>query len=96
MAWADELAFIAATLSYPHCTFVTKVFHEFNFISGAKDGDIIEIEATIQNTGKTSVIVAVKANNAVTGQGIFQTTAVMVNATDGKSSSIDHETKVST
>src|SRR5271165_5813171 len=26
MAWADELAYIAASLSYPDCTFVTKVF----------------------------------------------------------------------
>ncbi|RYD82356.1 MAG: hypothetical protein EOP84_09515, partial [Verrucomicrobiaceae bacterium] len=29
MAFADEMAFIAATLTYPGCTFVTKVFKEF-------------------------------------------------------------------
>jgi acyl-CoA hydrolase len=34
MAMADEMAFIAATLSYPSCTFVTKVFKEFNFVTG--------------------------------------------------------------
>src|ERR1051325_2777736 len=71
MAWADEMAFIAATLTYPHCTFVTKVFHEFNFIRGTKDGDIIQIEAEVLKTGNTSVMVAVKAINAVTGQEIF-------------------------
>jgi acyl-CoA hydrolase len=84
MAWADEMAYIAATLTYPHCTFVTKVFNEFNFISGSTDGSIIEIEATVVKTGKTSVTVAVKASNAISGLGIFKTCAVMVNAKEGK------------
>jgi acyl-CoA hydrolase len=89
MAWADEMAFIAATLTYPHCTFVTKVFHDFNFICGATDGDIIQIEAEIVKTGNTSVTVAVKAINAVTGREIFHTTAVMVNVKEGRSIPID-------
>src|SRR5438132_8815065 len=85
MAWADEMAFIAATLRYPHCTVVRKVFHEFNFISGTKGGDIIQIEAEVLNTGTTSVTIGVKAKNTITGQQIFDTTAVMVNAKNGKS-----------
>ena len=85
MAWADEMAFIAATLTHPHCTFVTKVFHKFDFINRAMDGDIIQIEAEVLRTGNTSVTVAVKASNTLTGQEIFQTTAVMVNARQGKS-----------
>ena len=89
MAWADEMAFIAATLTYPHCTFVTKVFHEFNFISGTKDGDIIQIEAEVLKTGNTSVTIGVKAGNAMTGQQIFNTTAVMVNAKGGETIRID-------
>jgi len=84
MAWADEMAYIAATLTYPHCTFVTKVFNEFNFISGATDGTIIEIEAELLRTGTTSVTVGVKAKNTLTGQEIFKTSAIMVNARDGK------------
>lgn len=47
MAWADEVAFIAAAFTYPYCTFVIKVFYEFNFISGIKAGDIIQIEAEV-------------------------------------------------
>jgi acyl-CoA hydrolase len=88
MAWADEMAFIAATLEYPRCTFVTKVFHEFDFISGTRDGDIIQIEAKVLKTGCSSVTVAVKAINALTNQEIFKTSAVMVNARNGKSASI--------
>ncbi len=94
MAWADEMAFIAATLTYPHCTFVTKVFHEFNFISGTRDGDIIQIEAEVLKTGRTSVSVAVKAINAVTGQAIFDTSAVMVNVRQGRSIPIDATTSI--
>jgi acyl-CoA hydrolase len=85
MAWADEMAYIAATLTYPHCTFVTKVFSEFNFIHGATDGAIIEIDAELLKTGVTSVTVCVNASNAITGQEIFKTCAVMVNAREGKS-----------
>jgi acyl-CoA hydrolase len=69
---------------YPHCTFITKVFNEFNFISGSADGSIIEIEAEVLKTGTTSVTVAVKAGNAITGKEIFKTFAVMVNARQGK------------
>ena len=83
------MAFIAATLTYPQCTFVTKVFHEFNFISGTNPGDIIQIEAEVLKTGITSVTIAVRANNSITGQQIFDTTAVMVNAKDGESIPIE-------
>ncbi len=83
MAWADELAFIAATLTYPHCTFVTKVFHEFNFLAGAAEGDIVTIAAQVLKTGHTSVTVAVRGENSITGQQLFHTDTVMVNARDG-------------
>lgn len=85
MEWADEMAFIAATLTYPDCTFATKVFREFNFLHGPVDGDIIQIEAEIIGTGRTSVTVAVRGSSAVTGNQIFSTQAVMVNARQGKS-----------
>src|SRR3712207_2948676 len=85
MSFADEMAFVAATLTYPGCTFVTKVFHEFNFISGPKEGEIVKIEAEVLRKGTTSVTVSVKASSAVTNREIFQTEAVLVNAQKGKS-----------
>lgn len=88
MALADEMAFIAATLTYPGCTFVTKLFKEFDFISGSVEGEIVKIEAQVLRTGRTSVTVAVHATNAVTGREIFQTEAVLVNARQGKSAPI--------
>ena len=88
MSLADEMAFVAATLTYPGCTFVTKVFKEFNFISGSVEGEIVKIEAEVLRTGRTSVTVAVHAVNAVSGREIFRTEAVLVNARQGKSVSI--------
>lgn len=85
MSLADEMAFIAATLTFQRCTFVTKVFSEFNFISGPVEGDIVKIEAEVLGKGTTSVRVSVRASHAVDGRKIFQTEAVLVNARDGKS-----------
>jgi len=85
MAHADELAYVAATLTFPGCSFVTKVFCEFNFVSGAVEGDIIKTEAQVLSKGRSSVRVEVRAINAVTAQEIFHTEAVLVNARSGKS-----------
>lgn len=85
MAWADELAYIAATLSYPGCDFVTKVFEPFDFIGGAAQGAIVRIDAKVVSKGRSSVRVQVSGVWAITGQPIFSTYAVMVNARAGKS-----------
>jgi len=78
MAWADELAYVAASLTYPGCDFVTKVFETFDFISGAAQGAIVRIDVRVEVSGTW----------AVTGQPIFSTHAVMVNARNGKSAPI--------
>jgi acyl-CoA hydrolase len=85
MAWADELAFIAASLSFPGCTFVTKVFEKFDFIHGPGEGAIVRIDSHVISRGTSSVRVQVSGIWAVDGQPIFTTEAVMVNAHGGHS-----------
>jgi acyl-CoA hydrolase len=85
MSVADEMAFVAASLTYPGCTFVTKIFCEFDFIRGSVEGDIIEIEAAVLAKGTSSVRVAVSARHAVSHEEIFRTEAVLVNARNGQS-----------
>jgi len=85
MMWADELAYIAATLAYPECTFTTKVFETFDFFHGAIEGTIVRIDARIISRGTSSVRVGISGVWATTGQPIFSTQAVMVNARNGKS-----------
>lgn len=83
MMWADEMAYVAASLEYPNGTFVTKQFGEFDFKSPVKNGDIIEISSYLDGAHITSVHVVVKAINLRSGKEVFKTTAVMVNF-DGK------------
>lgn len=84
MAWADELAYVAASLSYPGCEFVTKIFETFDFIRGPASGDIVRIDARIVSKGRSSVRVEVSGTWAITGQQIFSTYAIMVNARNGR------------
>lgn len=91
MAWADEMAFVAASLTYPGCTFVTKVVREFNFVSGPLEGDIVKITAEVLKKGRSSVLVSVRAANARNEAEIFHTEAVLVNARAGKSEPIPDE-----
>jgi len=85
MAWADELAYIAASLSHPGCHFVTKVFERFDFIGGPALGDIVRIDAQVISKGRSSVRVQVSGSWAINGQPIFSTQTSMVNARDGHS-----------
>jgi acyl-CoA hydrolase len=85
MAWADELAYVAASLSFPGCTFVTKVFEKFDFIHGPGEGAIVRIDAYVMSRGNSSVRVKVSGIWAVDSQPIFTTEAIMVNAYGGHS-----------
>jgi acyl-CoA hydrolase len=89
MAMADEMAFVAATLTYPGCTFVTKAFEEFNFMHGAREGQIIEVQAEVLSRGRSSVRVKVRAHDSVSHEKVFETEAVMVNAREGRSVAIE-------
>jgi len=91
MAWADELAYIAASLTYPDCDFVTKVFETFDFLAGPARGAIIRIDAKVVSKGRTSVRVRVSGYWAASGQPIFTTHAVMVNAKEGQAVEIPAE-----
>jgi len=85
MAWADELAYIAASLSFPGCDFVTKVFEPFDFIGGPAQGAIVRIDARVVSKGRSSVRVQLTGFWAVHGEPIFSTYAIMVNARLGRS-----------
>jgi len=90
MSWADEMAFIAASLEFPHCHFVTKMFEQFDFVSPVKQGDIICIRSQISYIGTSSVKVHVAAIHMTSGKIVFDTNAIMVNVVDG------HSTEIST
>jgi acyl-CoA hydrolase len=83
MQWADDLAYVAASLAYPGANFVTKLFGQFDFKVPGTAGDIIKIYSELESVGTTSCKVQVWAVNARTGAEVFRTFAIMVNLQNG-------------
>jgi acyl-CoA hydrolase len=84
MKWADDMAYNAASLTFPGSAFVTKLFGQFDFTTPVRAGDIIKIYSRVEKKGTTSCHVQVWAENPLTGAEVFRTFAVMVNFRDGK------------
>ena len=84
MQWADDMAYIAASLAFPDALFVTKLFGQFDFKSPARAGDIVRLLAQVESTGTTSCRIGVWAVNARTNIEVFRTFAVMVNVKTGQ------------
>ncbi len=79
MQWADEMAFIAASLQYPAASFVTRRVEAFDFIAPVRNGDIIKISSQMLRTGVSSCVIAVWCSDARTHSAVFRTSAVLVN-----------------
>ncbi len=89
MQWADDMAYIAASLGFPEAAFVTRRFESFDFTAPARNGDILKIFAQIAGVGDTSCQVRVWGVDARAGGEVFRTQAVMVNVdSDGRRKSV--------
>ena len=84
MQWADDLAYVAASLAFPTANFVTKLFGQFDFKTPVRAGDIIKIFSEVESVRTTSCRIQVWAINARTQVEVFRTFAVMVNVRDGR------------
>lgn len=78
MKWADDLAFSAASLTFPKANFVTRRMEAFDFTSPVGNGDIVKIRSQVERLGNTSCVVKVSCVNARTENLVFRTSAVMV------------------
>ena len=83
MKWADDMAFNAASLTFPGASFVTRLFGQIDFIKPVLAGDIIKVCGQVISRGATSCKVQVWSFNAMTGEKVFDTFAVMVNVRSG-------------
>lgn len=83
MQWADDLAFSAASLTYPAARFVTRRVEAFDFKTPVQNGDIIKMQARVLRLGTTSCTVGVTGLNARSGAEVFSTTVVMVHLENG-------------
>ena len=55
LAWVDEVAWIAASLDYPGCKFVTVAMDKVEFKKSVRQGSILRFEAARAREGTTSV-----------------------------------------
>ncbi len=86
LMWVDEMAWMAASLDYPDCLFVTVGMNDVSFRKSVRGGSILRFETKRARVGDTSVtyVVRVFRENAE----IFSTdvSLVHVDATGRKQS----------
>ena len=82
--WIDEEAALYAVIQLENKKVVTKFISEINFVSSAKQGDIIEIGIEVSSFGSTSLTLRCDVRNKMTHQTIITVDKiVMVNLVCG-------------
>ncbi|HVJ47365.1 MAG TPA: hotdog domain-containing protein [Luteolibacter sp.] len=87
LRWVDEASWIAASLEYPHCQFVTIGLDRVEFHHSVRQGTILEIKCDRIRQGTTSVTYAVEVRDRKShSDPIFSTnvTFVRVDASGNK------------
>lgn len=81
LAWIDEASWIAASLEFPKCRFVTVAMREVCFRHSVREGTILTIESLMQRRGNTSVTYAVQVRDTRSplAEPIFVTDVTFVN-----------------
>ncbi|HYG40351.1 MAG TPA: hotdog domain-containing protein [Cytophagales bacterium] len=71
LKWIDEEAAIYAIVQLENPKVVTKFISEINFVSSAKQGDIIELGITAIHFGNTSLTMRCEVRNKITRKSIL-------------------------
>ncbi|MCK7590990.1 acyl-CoA thioesterase [Subsaxibacter sp. CAU 1640] len=80
LAWIDEEAALYTIIQLENSKIVTKYISEINFMSSAKQGDIVEIGIEVIKFGKTSLTLKCEARNKMTRETILTVdNIIMVN-----------------
>jgi acyl-CoA hydrolase len=80
LMWVDEIAWMAASLEYPHCEFVTIGMDTVEFKHAVREGTILRFRVSRVRIGKTSVtyLVDVTPGNRQPSHSIFSTHVTLV------------------
>ncbi|WP_347069639.1 hotdog domain-containing protein [Flavobacterium sp. WV_118_3] len=80
LSWIDEEAALFAIIQLKNNKIVTKFMSEINFMSSARQGDIIEIGIDLVKFGRTSIVMKCEVRNVMTKDVIITVDAItMVN-----------------
>jgi len=81
LKWVDEYAWIAASLEFPDCHFVTLCMDKVEFKKSVREGTILKFISEISKKGNTSVQYLVRVyrgNNMPMNELIFSTHVTFV------------------
>jgi len=83
LEWIDEEAALYTIIQLENSKIVTKYISEINFMSSAKQGDIVELGMEVTNFGKSSLTLKCEARNKMTRETILTVdNIIMVNLGD--------------
>jgi len=83
LAWIDEASWIAASLDFPHCQFVTRAMDTVEFHHSVREGTILRISCTLKKEGTTSVTYALEViDEKASPHPIFSTLVTLVSVDD--------------
>lgn len=83
LAWIDEEAALYSIVQLENQRVVTKHMSEINFMSSAKQGDVIEIGIEVLRFGTTSIVLKSEVRNKMTHEKIITVDNItMVNLDD--------------
>lgn len=71
LRWIDEEAAIYSIVQLGNNRAVTKYISEINFVSSARQGDIIELGITAASFGRTSITLRCEVRNKITRKSIL-------------------------
>lgn len=95
LEWIDEEAALYACIQLENKRVVTKYINEINFVSSAKQGDVIEIGIDVVSFGKSSLTLACEVRNKMTRQSIIKIDQIiMVNLNEDGLPSPHGKTKI--
>jgi acyl-CoA hydrolase len=71
LKWIDEEAAIYVITQLNNQRVVTKLISEINFVSSAREGDVIELGITATEFGRTSITLRCEVRNKITRESIL-------------------------
>ena len=90
LKWIDEEAGIYAITKLGSKKVVTKFISEINFVSSAKQGDVIEIGLEFQSIGRTSITFSCMVRNTFTKKVIISIDTIVFVRIDDNEKPLPH------
>ena len=95
LAWIDEEAALYAIVQLENKNVVTKYMSEIEFVSAAKEGDIVEIGIEVKRFGRTSLSMQCEVRNMMNRQTIITIDNIVMISLDEHGKPVAHgKTKV--